>query len=165
MLPPLRERPEDIPQLTAQFAAHAAKRFGIRPPRLAASELRRLQEYSWPGNVRELQNAVERAVIVSRGTVLRFDEIATREPAPRPRPSDEQERTEIITQLEWQRRERDNLRAALEAAQGRVYGPGGAAEMLGVKPTTLLSRLHALGLRRPSSRRARTSRRPKESNH
>ncbi|HEX6066699.1 MAG TPA: sigma 54-interacting transcriptional regulator, partial [Longimicrobiales bacterium] len=80
VLPPLRERLDDIPALASHFAAQAARRFGTRPPRLAASELRRLQEYSWPGNVRELQNVVERAVIVSRGTVLKFDELRGEEP-------------------------------------------------------------------------------------
>jgi len=156
VLPPLRERPEDIPELASHFATQAAKRFGTRPPRLAASELRRLQEYAWPGNVRELQNVVERAVIVSRGTVLRFDDLRSQEPMVQRQRAliDERTAIEVIPELEWRRRERDNLRAALDASQGRVYGPGGAAELLGIKPTTLLSRLHALGVRRRSSRRA-----------
>jgi transcriptional regulator with GAF, ATPase, and Fis domain len=152
VLPPLRERPEDIPPLVAHFVKQAANRFGMPPPRVVGSELRRLQEYSWPGNVRELQNVVERAVIVSRGTVLRFDDLRRQEPtAHRHRGATEaRATTEVVPEVEWRRRERDNLRAALEASRGRVYGPGGAAELLGVKPTTLLSRLRALGLRRRS---------------
>ncbi|MGH9370476.1 MAG: sigma 54-interacting transcriptional regulator [Vicinamibacterales bacterium] len=153
VLPPLRERPEDIPELAVHFATQAARRFGTRPPRLAASELRRLQDYSWPGNVRELQNVIERALIVSRGAVLRFDDLRTEQPtSQRNRAADAPAGTEIIPELEWRRRERDNLRAALTASAGRIYGPGGAAELLGIKPTTLLSRLQALGMRRPSSR-------------
>jgi transcriptional regulator with GAF, ATPase, and Fis domain len=153
VLPPLRERPEDIPELAVHFATQAARRFGTRPPRLAASELRRLQDYSWPGNVRELQNVIERALIVSRGAVLRFDDLPAKQPmAQRNRAADAPARIEVIPELEWRRRERDNLRAALTASAGRIYGAGGAAELLGIKPTTLLSRLHALGMRRPSSR-------------
>jgi transcriptional regulator with GAF, ATPase, and Fis domain len=123
VLPPLRERPEDIPELAAHFAAQAARRFGTRPPRLAASELRRLQNYSWPGNVRELQNVVERSVIVSRGAVLRFDDLRTEQPmAQRNRAADAPGRIEVVPELEWRRRERDNLRAALDASAGRIYG-------------------------------------------
>jgi transcriptional regulator with GAF, ATPase, and Fis domain len=124
-------------------------------PQLPVAELRRLQEYSWPGNVRELQNVVERAVILAKGTVLRFDDVRAEKLSPlQVRTPDEQhEKPEIITEVEGRRRDRDNLRAALEASRGRIYGPGGAAQILGVKPTTLLSRLQALGLRRPSTRR------------
>jgi transcriptional regulator of acetoin/glycerol metabolism len=105
--------------------------------------------------VRELQNVIERAVIVSRGGVLRFDDLrAERTMAQRERAADVPGRIEVIPELEWRRRERDNLRAALAASAGRIYGPGGAAELLGIKPTTLLSRLHALGMRRRSSRSA-----------
>jgi transcriptional regulator with GAF, ATPase, and Fis domain len=155
VLPPLRERAEDIPQLAAHFAEHAAKRFGMPLPQLPVTELRRLQEYSWPGNVRELQNVVERAVILAKGTVLRFDDVRAEKLSPLQvrTPAEQHEKPEIITEVEGRRRDRDNLRAALEASRGRIYGPGGAAQILGVKPTTLLSRLQALGLRRPSTRR------------
>lgn len=154
-VPPLRERPEDIPQLAAHFAEHAAKRFGTPSPRLPLAALRRLQEYAWPGNLRELQNVIERAVILAKGSTLRLDDPhapshaspGLKAQAEEPKPA------EIVTEVEWRRRERNNIRAALERSGGRIYGPDGAAKLLGVKPTTLISRLETLGLRRPAARR------------
>jgi transcriptional regulator with GAF, ATPase, and Fis domain len=154
-VPPLRERLEDIPQLAAHFAEHAAGRFGTPQPRLSLAALRRLQEYAWPGNLRELQNVIERAVILAKGSMLRFDDLrpwnhtqlrsTTQAEEPKPQ--------EIITQVEWRRRERNNIRLALDRAAGRIYGADGAAKLLGIKPTTLISRLEMLGLRGPSTRR------------
>ena len=154
-VPPLRDRVDDIPSLAAHFIGHAARRFGRPEPRLTARAERALQAYPWPGNVRELQHVVERALLVSPAGTLRFDgllaqtavaasptsESAAREPA-----------QAVVPENEWRKRERQNLRAALDAAAGRVYGPGGAAELLGVKPSTLVSRLAALGVRRPARR-------------
>jgi transcriptional regulator with GAF, ATPase, and Fis domain len=154
-VPPLRDRVDDIPSLAAHFIGHAARRFGRPEPRLTARAERVLQAYPWPGNVRELQHVVERALLVSPAGTLRFDgllaqtavaasptsESAAREPA-----------QAVVPENEWRKRERQNLRAALDAAAGRVYGPGGAAELLGVKPSTLVSRLAALGVRRPARR-------------
>ena len=154
-VPPLRERLEDIPQLAAHFAQRAARRFGTPTPRLPPSALRQLHQYSWPGNVRELQNVIERAVILSRGSALRFDELQPSLPAQRDGPArpEGSESSEIVPEVEWRRRERANVRAALERSGGRIYGPDGAASLLGIKPTTLISRLQALGLRHPASRR------------
>jgi transcriptional regulator with GAF, ATPase, and Fis domain len=151
-VPPLRERPGDIPQLAAHFAEHAARRFDTPRPRLSLAAIRRLQEYDWPGNLRELQNVIERAVILAKGSTLRFDDLR-RSNHTQPRPAmqtDEPKPPEIVTEVEWRRRERDNIRAALERSGGRVYGADGAAELLGIKPTTLVSRLKSLGLRPPS---------------
>jgi transcriptional regulator with GAF, ATPase, and Fis domain len=149
LLPPLRERPEDIGPLTRHFSEEAAKRFGLPAPRLPESEIRTLQVYSWPGNVRELRNVVERAVILARGAPLRFDDFRAAPAArARPSPASEQERPGIVTESEWRRLERENLHAAIDAARGRVYGPGGAAELLGIRPTTLTSRLKTLGIQR-----------------
>jgi transcriptional regulator with GAF, ATPase, and Fis domain len=155
-LPPLRDRPEDLPPLAVHFLEHAARRFGRPVPRLTMPVVQTLQVYQWPGNVRELQHVIERAVLLSSGSVLRLDgvllapDVKTRidaAPPPRDAPS------VVISEIEWQRRERQNVRTALEAAGGRIYGPGGAAELLGVKPTTLISRLRALGLRDARTRR------------
>ncbi len=113
----------------------------------------RLQGYNWPGNVRELQNVIERAMILSRfGTQpLNLDSILpeadisisaqTAAQSPNSAPT-------FITQAEWDKLERENLMAALEAANWKIYGRGGAAELLGVKATTLASRLQAMGIKK-----------------
>jgi DNA-binding NtrC family response regulator len=95
--------------------------------------------------VRELQNVVERAVILSRGGPLRFESLepdATKEPPPRARGG-----TLPRTEADLKRAAREAIEAALREAGGRINGPGGAAERLGLKPTTLASRVKALGLR------------------
>lgn len=125
--------------------------------RYTEDDIRQLQAYEWPGNVRELQHIIERAVIVSRGGPLQLDLVLPRRvpgrgpppalshgPAPDAAP---------VSEAERRHRERQNLLAALQQAGGKIYGPGGAAELLGVKPTTLASRLKALGVERPSRRR------------
>jgi transcriptional regulator with GAF, ATPase, and Fis domain len=117
---------------------------------LTRAGILQLQAYDWPGNVRELQNVIERAVILARGGVLEFDlpvRDAPRVPRP-PRPAD-QETPEFLTEAEVRQLERENLVAVLEKAGWRVRGPGGAAELMGVKSTTLQSRMRAMGLERP----------------
>ena len=139
--------------LAAHFATLAARRLGSPAPRLLASEVRRLEDYAWPGNVRELEHVVERAVIVSRGGPLRFDVGPDPRGAPR-RAAPEAEATDsaILTEAELQQRARQNLQAALRQSRGRIRGPGGAAELLGMKPTTLAARLRALGIKGPAPR-------------
>jgi transcriptional regulator with GAF, ATPase, and Fis domain len=159
-LPPLRDRVGDISALAAHFVQQGARRFGRPTPPLTARAVRALERYAWPGNIRELQHVIERAVLLSPPGTLRFDGILP-EPADAPHdaaPSPPRNAAlAVIPDAEWRNRERQNLRAALEAANGRVYGRGGAAELLGVKPTTLRSRLDALGLRRPKRARAKGS--------
>lgn len=143
-LPPLRERREDIGLLADHFLQSASRRFGIDPPRLTKAVVRQLEQYIWPGNVRELQHVIERAVILSQGRPLRvsLDETPAesgKSPAT-PEP-------ELLTDVQIREIERSNLRRALGAANGKVYGPGGAAELLGVKPTTLSSRLRSMGIK------------------
>jgi transcriptional regulator with GAF, ATPase, and Fis domain len=140
-VPPLRERREDIPLLAAHFVRAACARFHVAEPRLPLRELERAQGYGWPGNVRELQNVVERAVILARGGVISFE-------LPDAAGVVVAEGGEVVTEREWRLRERANLLAALEKAGGKVSGAGGAAELLGVHPATLASRLRALGLTR-----------------
>jgi transcriptional regulator with GAF, ATPase, and Fis domain len=150
VLPPLRDRPEDIPQLAAHFVEQAARRYGRPAPRLTVRAIKTLETYRWPGNIRELQHVIERAVLLSAGNVLRLDGVLTGSNAPLASDSRSAGREvthAVIPEVEWRRRERQNLRTALELASGRIYGPDGAAELLGVKPTTLISRLKALGLR------------------
>jgi transcriptional regulator with GAF, ATPase, and Fis domain len=149
-LPPLRERPEDIAPLAAHFVAQSAARLGFQAPRLLAAHLQQLEAYPWPGNVRELQNVVERAVILSRGGSLQFalrpaerqgsSPPVARAGTPAPATGD----SPSLAELEV--RERQILTQALERSRGRIYGPQGAAALLGLKPTTLVSRLQRIGL-------------------
>lgn len=143
-LPPLRERREDVGILADHFLQQAARRFGVAPPRLTKAVVRQLEQYEWPGNVRELQHVVERAVILSRGGPLR---VSLDAPPPESAAATVPD-AELLTDQQMREIERSNLLRALEAADGKVYGPGGAAELLGLKPTTLNSRLKAMGIRR-----------------
>ena len=151
-IPPLRERREDIPKLAQHFVAQSARRLKRRPPRVPRAALDELTAHSWPGNVRELQNVVERAMILWQGGPLCFqlhgpppssNGGATAEPTPLPR---------ILTRRALRQLERESIAAALEQAGGKVAGPEGAAELLGMKPTTLASRIRALGLGAPLPR-------------
>jgi transcriptional regulator with GAF, ATPase, and Fis domain len=147
-VPPLRARRQDVPALAAHFARQSARRLNRPAPRISAAMLARLCAHDWPGNVRELQNAVERALILARGGALSFDlgparEAPPAQPAPpvSPAPS-------FLTRDALRREERASIAAALDQSRGKVFGPGGAAELLGMKPTTLASRIKALGLTR-----------------
>jgi len=155
-MPPLRARPEDIGLLAARFLAGAAKKHGRPEPPLRKSHLEKLREYDWPGNIRELQSVIERAVIVCRDGELRFH--LPRAPvargaeppvpagaAPLPAPGGDGG-APVASEEEVRRRERENLRAALERTGWRVSGRGGAAELLGIPASTLASRMQRLGL-------------------
>jgi transcriptional regulator of acetoin/glycerol metabolism len=112
----------------------------------------KLQNYNWPGNIRELRNVIERAVIISHGGVLDFD-LPSTEPAPAPPPPAAQEKSggepEFFTGGELRRRERENLLVVLQKTHWKIKGADGAAELLGIKPTTLLPRMKTMGLKRP----------------
>ncbi|MFZ5690431.1 MAG: sigma 54-interacting transcriptional regulator [Pseudomonadota bacterium] len=140
---PLRERTDDIPALAQHFLQIAARKLKIPDPRLSEGDMRRLIEYAWPGNVRELQNVIERAAILARNGRLRIDlpvRGAGRLTSGRAEP------VSLLTEDERRERDRANIIAALNACRGKVFGPGGAAELLNVKPTTLASRIKALGI-------------------
>jgi len=144
-IPPLRERGDDI-LLLAEHFAEAARRRANRPRfRITDADLRALQAYAWPGNVRELSSVIERAAILSPDG--KHVDIAALLAAPvaRPQPS------RIVSDREWRELERENLVAALEKANWKVSGAGGAAQLLGMKASTLSSRLRALGVRRPGN--------------
>lgn len=150
-VPPLRERGRDIVLLAESFLAACTKRIGKTIHGLSPECVRRLCAYEWPGNVRELQNVIERAVITSRDGRLNLDRAL-----PEVSPPDQQEAQsgngaddEILTVVEMQKRERDNIERALEQADWRVSGRNGAAALLGMKASTLSSRIKALGIRRP----------------
>lgn len=145
---PLRERPDDIPLLAAHFLRSAGRKLKMSDLRLSVGDMRRLSQYEWPGNVRELENVIERAAILSRNGRARID---LPEPAiAKGAASSDAGAASIMRVLtEEERRERDraNIVAALEACGGKVFGRGGAAELLDVRPTTLASRIKSLGIR------------------
>ena len=142
-VPPLRERKEDIPLLARHFLEVACKRFNRAGLKLEPNQLKQLQNYNWPGNVRELQNVIERAVITSRLGTLKLDIPGSAESGS----SASGEESGVVSEKEMNRRMRDNLVAALKRSGGRIYGSGGAAELLGIKPSTLTTRIKKLGLK------------------
>jgi PAS domain S-box-containing protein len=150
-LPPLRERGDDIGLLAANFAKRFAQRMGRSIESLSEACIQRLKAYSWPGNVRELQNVIERAVITARDGRLNLDRAlpeTAREISAETMSAGEAPRR-VRTAKELEELERANLLAALEATSWRVAGETGAAQLLGMKPTTLSSRIKALGIERP----------------
>lgn len=147
-LPPLRDRPEDIPQLVLHFIRQSARRLNRPVPRVTRSTLSQLAAHDWPGNVRELQNVVERALILSEGGPLRFHLEPSERREMHSRPPDTLPAQRPVTREELKRRERDNIIQALRLTNGKVFGSSGAAKLLGMKPTTLASRIAALGLKR-----------------
>jgi len=155
---PLRRRPEDIPLLAAHFLAKVCRRHGRDGLQLSRGDVERLQGYHWPGNVRELENLIERALIVSTGNRLVIDLPATPAvPGPAVSPVLGAEAGVAVaaapkTEGERRAQERAMILAALEASQGKVFGAGGAAERLGLKPTTLASRIKRLGIEKPDRR-------------
>jgi PAS domain S-box-containing protein len=144
--PALRERPMDIAPLAAHFLKQTGKRLNMPGRRLRNSDIDRLQSYSWPGNIRELQNVIERALITSNGADLKLD--LPDDPKPSlPAPLRPSSSTAIMTDAQIRELERCNMEAALKAADGKLFGKGGAAELLGLKPTTLASRFKRLEIR------------------
>jgi PAS domain S-box-containing protein len=150
-LPPLRERGDDVVQIASAMAAKLARTLGKTMAPLGASDIAALRSYSWPGNVRELRNVVERAIITSRSGRLDLERVL---PAPDPSPRAGAPRTggEILTERQLRRLEKDNIVSALERSGGRISGDGGAAQLLGLSPSTLKSRMKALDVRRADGR-------------
>ncbi|HPA18641.1 MAG TPA: sigma 54-interacting transcriptional regulator [Verrucomicrobiae bacterium] len=153
---PLRERKDDIPLLAQHFVELSVKDLKCTKPRLTRAGVVRLQSYDWPGNVRELRNVIERAVILARGATLEFDlpiqTAAVPPPVSKSRPETRAagaDKPEFLTEAELHLRERENLLRILQKTNWKIKGPQGAAELLGVKPTTLLSRIEKWGLRKP----------------
>jgi transcriptional regulator with GAF, ATPase, and Fis domain len=152
-VPPLRERMEDVPLLAKHFVETSVRELGCPKPRLTRAAIAKLQNYHWPGNIRELRNVIERAIIISRGGALDFD-LPVTESAPVPSRhaanAESDAEPEFLTDAELQRRERKNLMTVLEKTHWRIKGDNGAAELLGVKATTLKARIKKLGLKRPA---------------
>jgi len=150
---PLKERQDDIPLLAQHFVDLAVKGLRCPKPKLTRAAVARLQNYDWPGNVRELRYVIERAVILARGGPLQFD-LPVTESTPSPTSSAPHPAAkaglELFTDAEMQRRERENLFGVLESTGWKIKGADGAAEFLGLKPTTLLARMKRMGLKKPA---------------
>src|SRR5256712_5692 len=139
LMPPLRDRHEDIPQLVRYLAQKYARRMNKRIESIPAETLDTLTRYHWPGNVRELENLIERAVILSAGPALRVPLAELKPPA--------EAATEALVTLEAA--ERQHILRALEGTNWVLRGPRGAATPLGMKRTTLQSRMSKLKITRP----------------
>lgn len=161
-VPPLRRRADDVIQLAVHFLEQVCREFGRSAPMLTQGQVEALRRYDWPGNVRELKNVIERAVILSRGGALRLDlslpETGVVSPASVPAPANNalastgagQASATFLTEAEMKEQQRANLIAALNAANWKISGKGGAADRLGMRPTTLTDRIRALRIKRPA---------------
>jgi len=133
-LPSLRERRDDIPVLVRHFTQKYARKMGKRITSIPAEAIERLSEWHWPGNIRELENFIERAVIITPDTELVV-------------PLAELDNSlSASSRKNYEEEERDRILRALRASKGRLAGPGGAAERLSIKRTTLIARINKLGI-------------------
>ncbi|HEJ1052617.1 sigma 54-interacting transcriptional regulator [Pseudomonas plecoglossicida] len=144
---PLRERLEDIPLLASHFLERASLAFNKPGIRMSLTQVAVLQQYAWPGNIRELQNVIERQTIVSRDGRVSFHEVlAPSAPSSGPVSSTSQCQPEPTADKDWERQMKLNAISVLKRTAGKVSGEGGAAQLLGLKPTTLASRLKKWGV-------------------
>ena len=134
-IPPLRERREDIPLLVWAFVKEIGEGMGRSIEKISKKTMDMLQEYPWPGNVRELRNVIERAMILSTRSTLIIDRLESKDPT-------------SITNRTLEEIERNHIVDVLESAQWRVYGKNGAAEILGLKPSTLQHRMKKLDIKK-----------------
>jgi DNA-binding NtrC family response regulator len=148
-IPPLRDRPEDILPLAELFLRLASKRLGIKTPSLASAQRRELEQYRWPGNIRELQNVIERSTILAaHGPFMLNLDRGTRRTSEARTHADPPAQFPLQSLPRLKESETDLIRAALKQARGKIYGDNGAAALLGIRPTTLSSKLARLGVRR-----------------
>jgi transcriptional regulator with GAF, ATPase, and Fis domain len=150
---PLRDRKQDIPLLVTRFIEVFSRRLNRPPPRLTEANLMDLKAHDWPGNVRELQNIIERALILSPHGRLHFDLPRVNGEAPlRGKGISEAANSPaapILTEPEITALQKQNILAALIRSDWKIYGKNGAAQLLGIKPTTLIERMRRMDIRRP----------------
>jgi len=145
-LPPLRERKEDIELLVYHFIKHYSKKCGKEIDSISSKALQDLQRYNWPGNVRELEHLIERSVLLASGNVIKQVLL----PASRELQAEAQnEERDILRTID--QNEKEHIYRVLQYSAGRIAGKGGAAEILGVPPTTLNSKIKRLGIKRGHS--------------
>ncbi|VUX55728.1 Sigma54 specific transcriptional regulator with PAS/PAC sensor, Fis family (modular protein) [uncultured Woeseiaceae bacterium] len=147
-VPPLRDRLDDVAPLAVHFLEGICRELGREPLRMTQNHLAILKRHDWPGNIRELKNVIERAVISSTGSRLRLDlalsnALVVKPVTTQPLPA---ESPEFVTIAEFQELEKANLIAALQCANWKVWGPGGAADLLAMKPSTLTYQMKTLGV-------------------
>jgi transcriptional regulator with GAF, ATPase, and Fis domain len=152
-LTPLRDRKEDIPLLATHFTEVLSRRLNRSVPRLTEANLMDMKAHDWPGNVRELQNIIERALILSPHGHLHFDLPRVNSGAPLPGQSlsdaASSPTTPILTEADFAALQKQNMLAALVRFDWKIYGKDGAAQLLGIKPTTLIERMRRLKIKRP----------------
>ncbi len=147
-VPPLRTRKEDLAQLAHYFVTGTCEELGRPPLPITKQHLSMLEAHDWPGNIRELKNVIERSIVLSSGSRLRLDLVLT----PPEKPVQEEAISgEFLTEEELRDLEKNNLLAALNAADWQVSGTGGVAEMMGLKPSTVAYRMKTFGIEKPSS--------------
>ena len=152
-VPPLRERPQDIAPIAEFYLKRAYRRLGVPEKKLTQENIRQLKEYWWPGNVRELQNIIDRAVIISRDEPLKFHfpniEQEAENNNSRKSTAASKRREKLLTHDQLRQVEIDSIVEALNKTGWKVYGKKGAAALLDMKPSTLASRIKALGIKSP----------------
>ena len=141
-LPPLRERKEDIPALAYHFVSRYARKIGKSISDISPKVLKDLATYDWPGNIRELEHLLERSILLTSGSVIKEIYLP---PAAQHENAKASEETRVKTIEE---NERDHILAVLRKCNGKIWGAGGAAELLGVPPTTLNSKIKKLGIKK-----------------
>jgi len=152
-VPALRSRKEDIPMLSSNFLELTSRKLNLPPPKLTRANIIELQSYDWPGNIRELQNVIERAVITSRSGKLSFNlsnggkNIKRKDSAIDQKKEDT--KNSILTENEMELRHQENILNALNQSNWKITGSDGAAELLGINPTTLASRMKKMGIKKP----------------
>ncbi|MDJ0916763.1 MAG: sigma 54-interacting transcriptional regulator [Woeseiaceae bacterium] len=148
-VPPLRERGDDVVQLAQDFLKQTCQEFGREGLSLTRAQADQLMQYDWPGNVRELKNVIERAVILSPGNVLRLEASLPTSGRRMLKAVAQADQDTIMTEAELKSLQRRNTIRALEATAWRVSGEGGAAELLGLRPTTLADRIRSMKIEKP----------------
>ncbi|MGA9293996.1 MAG: sigma 54-interacting transcriptional regulator [Ignavibacteriaceae bacterium] len=148
-VPPLRERGNDIIKLANEFILRCSRKLGKTPPRLTHESINKLISYHWPGNIRELQNVIERTVIISKNGKINLDKILQDDfELDDDAVKNEDSNKKIFSQEELLRIEKENIVRALDFTDWKISGKDGAAKLLGLPPTTLNSRLKALGIKK-----------------
>jgi hydrogenase-4 transcriptional activator len=153
---PLRERKDDLQLLATHFIDKLSTRLNVPAPQLTRANVLDLQAYEWPGNVRELENAVERAIILTRTKTLNFTSMHDVSPSTASPPA---ERTgalaagdTVLSAGAMKQLERQNTINALRMCKWKIYGDDGAARLLNIKPTTLIERMKRMRIQKPAKK-------------
>lgn len=143
--PALRDRIDDLPLLVKHFIDKVCLRINKQQPKVSLAQMQLLEQYHWPGNIRELENIIERQIILAKGDRISFDFLATEAAAPKVNIN---KPVDLMNAQQHKALEKSNIESALQHCQGKIYGEGGAAELLGLKPTTLASKMKKYGIKR-----------------